>query len=247
MLFSALPRRRGDTLTRFSMRHRSGVSRSILTLSLAAAALAPTAVRAQRIERASTSGGTFEDSWFWGAKGGVSHFSSASETVNAPMVGGEWLITQRRVGLYLSVEQSFFDTRSAVFDPSINGGARPVDLKDLRRYNAQLMAFPVQLGRVRPYAGIGFAISVIQNANPLGTYTSSGAQDSVFARVDDETSRSSLVLTGGFQSQWSRLALFVQGTAMPTRARFLINGSAHTVNLEAGIRWRLTKGSEGLD
>src|SRR4030095_10043934 len=85
---------------------------------------------------------SFTDSWYWGAKGGVSMFGAVAEDINAPTFGGEWLITRTRVAMYVSVEQSFFDTQGAVFDPSIAGSARIVGLKDSRRYNAQLFAFP---------------------------------------------------------------------------------------------------------
>jgi hypothetical protein len=216
-------------------------------LALATLTFGAGAAQAQRVTPSSVSSArNFEDSWFWGAKGGVSHFSSATETLNAPVVGGEWLITRQRVGLYISVEQSFFDTRAAVFDPSSLNSARAVDISDLRRYNAQLFAFPVQLGALRPYAGLGFAISVIQSADPRGTFSSSDARDSVFMRVDDQTSRTSLALTGGVQAQWSRLGAFVQATTMPTRSRFLINGASNTSMIEAGLRIRVTKAVEPM-
>ena len=226
------------------------IFRPALTTSALALAMLATTVPAAHAQRAVSSSiasaRNFEDAWFWGAKGGVSHFSSATETVNAPLAGGEWLITRQRVGLYISIDQSFFDTRALVADVSAPNSARAVDISDVRRYNAQLFAFPVAFGVLHPYAGAGFAISVIQSAAPLGTFTSAGARDSVFMRIDDQTSRTSFVVTGGIQAQWSRLGAFVQATTMPTRTRFLINGASNTSMLEAGLRIRVTKSVEPL-
>ena len=86
-----------------------------------AAAVIPSLVSAQ----ASSNGGRpFEDSWFWGVKGGMTSFSTGtngSARVSAPTVGGEWLITRTRVAMYLSVEQTFFDKTVGVFDASAAG------------------------------------------------------------------------------------------------------------------------------
>ena len=188
----------------------------------------------------------FEDSWFWGAKGGVAMFTSASEEVTAPMVGGEWLITRQKAALYVSIEQAFFDTEALVFDASSAGAARDVLISDLRRYHVGLFAFPKRYGALRPYGGIGIAINVIQDANPQGTFTSPENMDTVMTRVDDQTSRTSLVFTGGLQASFDFVSLFVQASTMPTRHRFLINGAPNTMMLEAGIRYNLVGAIEKI-
>ena len=114
-----------------------------LTAGLACAALLPAMAAAQAAPQKLRS---FTDSWYWGAKGGVSMFGAVAENINAPTVGGEWMITHSRVAMYVSVEQAFFDTQGAVYDPSSVGSARIVDIKDSRRYNVQLFAFPKQYG-----------------------------------------------------------------------------------------------------
>jgi opacity protein-like surface antigen len=214
-----------------------------LTAGLACAALLPAVVAAQQVPQKVRS---FTDSWYWGAKGGVSMFGSAAEDISAPTFGGEWMITRTRVAMYVSVEQSFFDTQGAVYDPTSTGGARIVDIKDSRRYNLQLFAFPKQFGSLRPYAGLGFALIMIRDASPVGTFSSAGSQDSVFAAVDDRSSRTSPVFTLGTQFDFSRAALFVQGSTMATRNRFLINGKANTYLLEAGLRYNLVDAIEKL-
>ena len=214
-----------------------------LTAGLACAALLPAIAAAQSVPQKARS---FTDSWYWGAKGGVSMFGATAEDITAPTVGGEWLITRTRVAMYVSVEQAFFDTQGGVFDPSSAGSVRIVDIKDARRYNMQLFAFPKQYGAFRPYAGLGFALLAIRNAQPEGTFTSPESADSVFTNVDDQSSRTTPTFTLGGQFDFSRFAFFVQGTAMATRNRFLINGKPNSYMVEAGLRYNLVDAIEKL-
>ncbi len=188
----------------------------------------------------------FEDSWYWGAKGGVSLFTSASENVVAPSVGADWLITRHRVALNVSFDQSFFETQGGVFDNTVSGSLRAVDISDSRRYSMSLMAFPKQYGRFRPYAGVGYALSIISDAQPRGTFTSQTVMDTVFARVDAQSSRTSFVMTGGVQAQYNRYGIFVQASSMPTRNRYLINGGSYTSFVEFGLRYNLTRANDPL-
>ena len=214
-----------------------------LTATLACAALLPAAAAAQTVPQKVRS---FTDSWYWGAKGGVSMFGAAFENVSAPTVGGEWLITRTRVAMYVSVEQSFFETQGAVLDTTSVGSVRAVDIKDSRRYNAQLFAFPKQFGAFRPYAGLGFALITIREAQPAGTFVSPASEDSVSREVDDRSSRTTPVFTLGGQFDFQRTALFVQASTMATRSRYLINGKPNTYLLEAGLRYNLTDAIEKL-
>lgn len=208
-------------------------------LALAAAALIPMLASAQAAAKAPRA---FDDSWFWGIKGGSTMFTTGAAgdaKVSAPTFGAEWLVTRSRMGVYLSVEQAFFDNTAAVFDASSVGSARPVDISDLRSYNAGVYFFPLRYGNLRPYAGLGIAISVIQNAEPRGTYTSEASQQAVFESVDDQSSRVSPVFTAGAQYQVQRVSLFGQVATLPTRRNFLINGAANTFVLQAGVRFNL--------
>lgn len=208
-------------------------------LVLAAAVVIPTLAGAQ----ASNAPRTFNDSWFWGIKGGSTMFTTGANgdsKVNAATVGAEWLITRSRAAVYLSVEQAFFDNTAGVFDASAAGSVRSVSISDLRQYNAGVFFFPIKHEAFRPYAGLGLAINVIQNAEPQGTYTSVSAQDSVFSAIDEQSSRVSAVFTLGAQAKvMNRVWLFAQGATMPTRRNFLINGASHTFVLEGGIRFNL--------
>lgn len=215
-------------------------------LALMTAALLPSLSSAQAATDARLG---FEDSWFWGLKGGGTMFTTGEDNntrVTAPTVGLEWLVTRSRIALNMSIEQAFFDDRSLVFDPSSLGSVRSVAISDLRRYHASLLFAPVQYGSVRPYAGIGLAINVIQNAQPEGSFTSDSAQTAVFSRVSELSSRASAVLTAGAQAQFQRVGLFLQVSTMPTRNNFLISGAANTFMLEGGVRYNLTTAIEQL-
>ncbi len=211
----------------------------ILAAGAACVALFPAIGSAQQ-------GRLFEDAWFWGAKSGITMLTSATEKINAPTVGAEWLITRSRGALYFSVEQAFFDTEAGVYDPSSTGSARAVEVSDLRRYNMSLLAFPKAFGALRPYAGVGLAINVIQDALPTGTFTSPALQDSIYHRVDQESTRAAVVVTGGVQAQYSRFSVFAQVSTMPTRRNFLINGASNTTMIEAGLRYNLTNAIEKM-
>jgi hypothetical protein len=228
-------------LARHSEVGRMRIARSVMA-ALVLGATVPALALAQ------SSG--FDNGWFWGAKGGITQFDAIDsqtggfKTVSATTVGGEWLITRTRGALLLSVEQAFFDEVSAVFDPTSPGAARPVDISDMRRYHVGLLAYPVSWGGARPYIGVGYAVNVIQSASPRGTFQSEDAMDSVFTRVDRQSSRASFVLTAGLQAQAGRFAFFAQAATMPTRDNFLINGSSNTFMFEGGIRLRLSNAIE---
>jgi hypothetical protein len=188
----------------------------------------------------------FDDSWYWGIRGGMTSFDAGAGRVSAPSVGGEWLITRTKGALYLAVDQSFFDETSGVFDPSSPGSVRAVNVSDMRRYSMGLLAFPIVMGNLRPYAGLGLSINVIQNAEPLGTYSDTASQNTVFRDVHEMTSRISAVFTGGAMYQIGRAAIFGQASAMPTRSNFLLNGASHTFMFEGGIRYNLSTAIDRL-
>ncbi|MEO6446414.1 MAG: hypothetical protein ABIZ91_06960 [Gemmatimonadaceae bacterium] len=219
-------------------------------LVLFAAVALPSVGRAQAMSHAAPKAArNFDDSWFWGVKGGSTMFTTGdngSAKVSAPTVGAEWLITRTRVALNLSIEQAFFDRNAVVFDNTAPGSARSVSISDLRRYNASLFVFPVRYGSLRPYAGLGLALNVIQSAEPQGTYSSSQAQQNVFNTVNEQSSRTSPVFTVGAQAEVYRASVFAQVATMPTRNNFLINGAANTFMLEAGVRFNLLSAIERL-
>lgn len=213
-------------------------------LGLSLFALAIPAVASAQSSSPRTS---FENSWYWGAKGGVTSFDpSGGGRVNASSVGAEWLITRSRGALYLSVDQAFFEDVAGVYDPTVQGSVRPVDVSDWRRYGIGLYAYPLTWGNIKPYAGLGLTINVLQNADPQGTFTTPASQSQVFDDVAEQTSKVSATVTTGLQVQLGRAALFGQASAMPTRRNFLISGSSHTFVFEGGLRFNLASAIEVL-
>src|SRR3954469_18300478 len=81
---------------------------------------------------AAQGGRQFKDAWFWGLKtGAVSYSSAATNDGGAPFVGAEWLITRSSGGLYVSLDEAFFDTRGGFVDrdpDSTSAFLRPVRL-----------------------------------------------------------------------------------------------------------------------
>jgi hypothetical protein len=180
------------------------------------------------------------DSWYWGINGGAMMFTAgydAEKTVTAPSVGGEWFIARQRFALRISVQQAFFEEQAAVFDPTTIGGARPVDVKDWRRYAIELFVMPAGDRFILPYAGGGVALNVLQSATPQGSYVSEESLEEINTTVNDFSSRASLIAAVGAQFNFGKSAFFVQAAAMPTRNFFLLNRSAYTAVLEGGIRY----------
>ncbi|MGQ0642711.1 MAG: hypothetical protein ACT4P6_18360 [Gemmatimonadaceae bacterium] len=224
-----------------------------IVVAMLATAVVPGLAPAQAAASSGSSGSSassFDNAWFWGVKGGITQFDAIDtqtggfKTVSATTIGGEWLITRTRGALVLSVEQAFFDEVSEVFDPTSPGSARPVDVSDMRRYHVGVLAFPVTWAGARPYLGVGYAVNVIQDAAPRGTFPSEAAMDSVFTRVDQQSTRAAFVVTAGIQAQMGRWGFFAQAATMPTRDNFLLNGASTTFMCEGGIRLRFSDAIE---
>jgi hypothetical protein len=186
----------------------------------------------------------FTDSWYWGAKGGALRFGTLSEgTVVAPSAGAEWLITKRRGALLVSIDQAFFDRSSVVFDAQAEDNMRLVDMKDRRRYSATVLAFPIEQGALRPYAGIGLALESIQSTEPVGEFVDVGQYYQVSDAAYEGSSRTIALGTVGVQAHFARAAIFVQASASPAQRRSLFNRSGSQL-FEAGIRYNLSSAIE---
>lgn len=212
--------------------------RMVRTAAIAGLVLLPSLAVAQG--NASTSG--MKDSWFWGINGGAMLFNAGYDQevkVTAPTVGGEWMITRSQIALRLAVQQAFFDEQSGVFDATVSGAVRPVDVKDWRRYSAEVFFLPSGDRAFVPYLGVGLALSVLQNAAPQGSFVSEESLTEVYTLVDEYSSRASLLASLGGQFNFGRTAFFVQASAMPTRNAFLLPRSQYTLGLEAGIRYNV--------
>ena len=189
---------------------------------LALLALLPSTGRAQQ-------GRNFRDAWFWGAKAGnMTYWTRMERHAQAPLIGGEWLITRSRGGLYLSLDQAVFTGKTLL--PGYTDAAYQIDFKDMRRFTAAGFFFPGQVLHFRPYGGIGFALNFIQQAK--------WADPSIDADISAYQNRASPIIIAGGQFQLMRFSVFGQGSYMPAQDRFLLNNN-ETYFVEAGIRWNI--------
>ena len=205
---------------------------------LLCAAILPASASAQRMR-------DFEDSWFWGVKGGVSAYSPVyGDAETAPTFGAEWLITRTHGALYVSVDQSNINAVSAVYDPTAEGSVRPVEVDKLRRIGFAALMFPKKFGVVRPYAGLGLSLNLIGDAFPLITAEEEDVTDAVYERIDDRKSQASLLGMGGVQIGLGRAAIFGQASFMPSNSRFLLDDAL--AFFEFGVRYNFGGARAGI-
>lgn len=223
----------------------SMLTRSVPLLALSLL-LGVTAVHAQ---------GTSDYHWYIGGQGGVLSFRTPSQkrTVN-PMAGAHLLVTGRRVGLQLAVDQSFgsdettqssfvvLDSTNAV----VQSGTINWTFQGFRRYSAVAMAYPSKNKNIQPFIGLGGGIIHAVNTAPgeAGELGSSGfltgmlglefrvGPFSAFGQYQVQTKP-------GFKSMSSVVATDASGK--PTRTRFdsaeWSQGAIHTV--VGGLRFDL--------
>lgn len=204
-----------------------------------AAAFAPADASAQRMR-------DFEDSWFWGVKGGVTTFAPTfGESETSATLGAEWLITRRQGALYAAIDQANVSTESFVFDPSFEGDFRPVGVEKLRRVSVAALAFPRAFGRFRPYGGLGFAVNVIGDAYPLVAAEDEQVDELVYDRIDDRSTQIGVLLMAGGQLQVRKLAIFAQASVVPSNDRFLLDRRSLGF-FEGGLRYNFGTSREGL-
>lgn len=210
----------------------------VFVAGLLCAALVPVTGSAQRVR-------DFEDSWFWGVKGGVSAFSPTyGKSETAATFGADWLITRTHGALYVSVDQANVETTSAVFDPTAEGSVRSVGIEKLRRVGFAALAFPKRFGRFRPYAGLGLSIDLIGDAYPLVTADETSVDDAVYERIDDRKSQSALLGMGGVQVQVGRASVFGQASFIPANSKFLLDDALSF--FEFGVRYNFGGAREGI-
>ncbi|HWN19025.1 MAG TPA: hypothetical protein VNO19_08930 [Gemmatimonadales bacterium] len=197
--------------------------------------------------------GTFQ--WYVGGHGGILNFAtSAQGRSTIPLGGAHLLVTARRTGLLLSVEQGFGSNEPGVFTAQAidsvgnltSEGQVAATFDYVRKYSAMLMAFPIR-GPATPYFGVGVGIMHTGGNTP---------DDDLTAQMGSSGFGS---LLGGLNFRVSRLSAFGQyevTTSPGTRrasATFsngskiqtfgsLLRGPTHTFT--AGLRFGLGNAKE---
>jgi hypothetical protein len=201
-----------------------------LSLGVALATVLPLAASAQE-------GRHFKNAWFWGAKAGITSFSTDRvKNAVAPSLGVEWLITRSRGGLYASFDQAFFEEETVIYTQAY--GPHTIQMTNMRRVTLAGLAFPFNIGTLRPYGGVGLALNFIQEVAPVDPITSQDQETIVARRAMDTKDRAAFIVLGGVQLQYMRFSAFGQAAIMPSQARFMLN-SRPVYHMEAGIRWNV--------
>jgi hypothetical protein len=118
--------------------------------------------------------------WYIGGQGGILNFETIEGRHTIPLAGAHLLVTARRTGLLLSVDEGLGSSEVGVYslqtiDASgavVSEQAVAAGYKDLRKYSATLLAFPIK-GPATPYFGIGLGILHTSGNTPDDTPTKS--------------------------------------------------------------------------
>jgi hypothetical protein len=209
--------------------------RILRALTIAASVVAlPSLATAQQ-------GRPFKDAWFWGFKaGGFTLADTGGSFTTAPMIGLEWLITRTHGGLYVSAGQAFFNTQTLAMAGASDSGLRVIKLTNLRKFDVALMAFPGEHNRWHPYAGAGFTLNAIADAD--GQPPFANIDQLAFTQALIQQNKVSFSPFGivGAQYRFPEISVFGQGTFNPTQHNFLLyNGQAFNFSMEFGVRYNV--------
>ncbi|HEY8309040.1 MAG TPA: hypothetical protein VIG47_00725, partial [Gemmatimonadaceae bacterium] len=133
----------------------------------------------------------FQNSWFWGLHAGTTAIGTpAKSSSQVGTVGADWMITRTDGGPYVSYDQASFTKTGAIADGSESSGMRPVALHDMRTISIGALAFPWHSGHFRPYAGLGYQLSLIGSATAQPDSANTPAPATLNQSIDDARSRS---------------------------------------------------------
>jgi hypothetical protein len=192
--------------------------------------------------------------WYIGGQGGILNFETIEGRHTISRAGARLLVTARRTGLLLSVDEGLGSSEVGVYSIQTIDASGAVTsqqavaagYKDLRKYTATLLAFPIK-GPATPYFGLGVGI----------LHTSGNTPDDDFTKNVGSAGFGSFI--GGLNFRVSRLSAFGQyqvttspstqvatmkftdGTKM-TAFGNLFTGPTHTFT--AGLRFGLGNARE---
>jgi hypothetical protein len=148
-----------------------------VTLSIPVAVLALCLTAAQ-LPAQQPGSGNFQ--WYIGGQGGILNFETIEGRHTIPLAGAHLLVTARRTGLLLSVDEGLGSSEVGVYTLQtvdatgavVQQEAVAAGFKDLRKYSATLLAFPIK-GPATPYFGIGVGILHTSGNTPNDGFTKS--------------------------------------------------------------------------
>jgi hypothetical protein len=222
-----------------------------VTLSIPVAVLA-LCLGAAQLSAQQPGSGNFQ--WYIGGQGGIINFETVDGRQTVPLGGAHLLVTARRTGLLLSVEQGFGSNEHGVYTmQALDAQGALVDqqtitatFQSIRKYSATLIALPIK-GPISPYFGIGLGI----------LHTTGHTPDDSFTKAMGSTGFGSLV--GGLNFRVSRFSAFGQyqittGPSQRVESQKFSDGSSivafgnlftrETHTFSAGLRFNLGNARE---
>ncbi len=185
--------------------------------------------------------------WYIGAQAGATIFETPTQTKGAIFTGGgHLLVTAKRTGLLVSVEQGFGKNQSSAYeDAAVTGGSRAVTFTDIRKYSFTLLAFPLK-SAAQPYFGLGFGYLHTRKEDPAGPFATSAERANAVATAHRLGGFGFGSAMAGLQFRVDRFVLFgqYQITSSPADGK-LITGPTHTFT--GGIRFSLGNAREGAE
>jgi len=179
------------------------------------------------------------DQWFWGAQGGVTRFRTPEGSASwetGYTFGAHWMITGKRMGLYMSYDHLLYDNAlSVISDPTSGTGTRTVQFDNGRYLQADLLAMPLK-GTFQLMLGVGLTIHNITDASVQGTFATPEDQQYSQSLAEDAASRAFFNIMGGFQMMLGpKAALYIDYEFVPSTSNFLLSDEQHVFG--AGIRY----------
>jgi hypothetical protein len=200
-------------------------------------AMVATAILAQATSVRAQSAGDDSFRWYFGAHVGLTIFETPAQTRAAVLTaGGNVLITAKRTGLILAVEEGITTNQATSFaDATAPGGVRQVRFNDLRKYSATVVAFPFK-SHLQPYFGVGFGILQTANEYSQGFFATQADQQAADSTADAKGTHGFGSFVVGLQARaGTKFTIFGQymiTTAAPRQ--HLLTGPSHAIT--GGIR-----------
>lgn len=185
--------------------------------------------------------------WYVGGQAGMIIFETPSQTRGGIFAAGaNLLITAKRTGLLLSVEEGIKKNQfSAMADSTATGGTRQVTFNDIRKYSVTLLAFPLR-SVAQPYFGVGVGWLQTVKEYPQGTFASPQNQAYSQGLAESAGSLGFGSLMAGIQARVDRIMIFGQYQITSGAASGkLFTGPTHT--LTAGVRFGLGSAREDVE
>jgi hypothetical protein len=185
--------------------------------------------------------------WYVGPQIGLLSFETPAQTRGFVFTGGgHVMITAKRTGLLISVDEAFTTKQlSAYSDASAPGGVRTVTFNDLRRYQAVLLGFPFR-GHAQPFLGVGFGMLMTVHEYPSTAGLTTNAEiETANSTANSLGSYGFGTILAGVQVSVSRITVFghAQISTAPDTGK-LLSGISH--GIVGGIRIDLGSAREGV-